>query len=96
MMLAVRAPQSQPATMAFSISSASIRAMMSAAIADCWPLRDVSLGQEARRAVAAQIGNDHAVAGRRQERRDVDIAMDVVGPAMQKDDRGPSRGPASA
>ena len=43
MMSAVRAPQSKPATTAFSIRSASIRAMMSTAMTACWPLRGVSL-----------------------------------------------------
>ena len=42
-MLAVRAPQSKPARIAFSILSASIKAMTSAASADGWPLRSVSL-----------------------------------------------------
>ena len=43
--------------------------------------------KEARRAIAAQIRDDHPVAGRGQQRRDVDIAVDVVGPAVQQDDR---------
>jgi hypothetical protein len=42
-MLAVRAPQSNPARIAFSILSASIKAMMSKATTDCWPFRSVSL-----------------------------------------------------
>jgi hypothetical protein len=42
MMQAVRAPQSQPATVAVLIFSASISAMMSTATTDCWPLRGVS------------------------------------------------------
>ena len=61
--------------------------MMSTATAACWPFRGVSLDKKARRAVAAQVGHDHAVAGRRQQRRDVDEAVDVVGPAVQEDDR---------
>ena len=85
-MFAVRAPQSQPAIVALSMPSASIRAMTSAASADCWPLRIVSLRQEARRAIAAQIRHDHAVSLRRQQGRDVDIGVDVVGPAVQQDD----------
>ena len=43
--------------------------------------------KKARRAVAAQIRDDHPVARRRQQRRDIDIAVDVVGPAVQKNDR---------
>ncbi|MNL41861.1 hypothetical protein D3C87_1642880 [compost metagenome] len=42
MMSAVRAPQSKPAMTARSIFNASISAMMSAAMAACWPLRGVS------------------------------------------------------
>ncbi|MCY1217609.1 hypothetical protein D9M72_295280 [compost metagenome] len=42
MMHAVRAPQSQPATVATGIFSASISATMSTATADCCPLRGVS------------------------------------------------------
>jgi hypothetical protein len=45
-MFTVRAPQSQPAIVAFSMRSASIRAMTSAATADCWPLRLVSLDKK--------------------------------------------------
>lgn len=41
MMSAVRAPQSNPARIAFSIFSASMSAMMSSAITDCWALRNV-------------------------------------------------------
>jgi hypothetical protein len=33
------------------------------------------------------MGHQHSVAFRCQQRRDVDVAMDVIGPAMQKDDR---------
>ena len=86
-MLAVRAPQSKPARIAFSILSASIKAMMSTASADGWPLRRRVARKKARRAVAAQIRNDHAVAGRCQQRRDIDKAVNVVGPAVQKNDR---------
>ena len=45
--------------------------------------------QKARRAVATQIGDDHPVAGRRQQGRDIDEAVDVVRPAVQQDDRRP-------
>jgi hypothetical protein len=44
MMLAVRAPQSKPAMVAFSILRASINAMISRATTDYCPLRTVSLG----------------------------------------------------
>ncbi len=47
------------------------------------------VGQEARGAVAAQVGYDHPIAGLGQLRRYIDIAVDVVGPAVQQyDDRG--------
>jgi hypothetical protein len=35
----------------------------------------------------SQVRNDHPVAGRRQQRRHVDIGVDVVRPAVQKNDR---------
>ena len=38
-----------------------------------------------RRAVTAQIRNDHPVALRSQKRRDIDITVNVVGPTMQQD-----------
>ena len=44
-------------------------------------------GKKARRAIAAQIGDDHPVARLRKPRRNVDIAVNVVGPAVQKHDR---------
>ena len=44
--------------------------------------------KKARRAIAAQIRDDHPVARRRQQRRDIDIGVNVVGPAVQKNDRG--------
>ena len=71
---------------------ASMRAMMSTASADCWPLRGVSAGQEARCPITAQIWNDDAVARGRQQRRHIEIAVDVVGPAVEKD-HGPVRRP---
>jgi hypothetical protein len=40
--------------------------------------------QEARRAIAPQRGNDDAIALRRELRRHVDKAVDVVGPAVQE------------
>ena len=43
--------------------------------------------KKTRRAVAAQIRDDHPVARRRQQRRDIDVAVNVVGPAVQKNDR---------
>src|SRR6202022_489155 len=45
------------------------------------------VGKEARRSVAAQVRDEHVIALRRQQRRHIDIAMDVVGPAVQEDDR---------
>ena len=72
MMLAVRAPQSKPAMIAFSILRASINAIdidsdrRLLAVAECFA------GKKSRRAIAAQIRDDHPVAGRRQQRRDID------------------------
>ena len=37
--------------------------------------------------MAAQMRDDHPVARRRQQRGDIDKAVNVVGPAVQKDDR---------
>jgi hypothetical protein len=36
--------------------------------------------------MAAQMRDDHPVAGRRQQRGDIDKAVNIVGPAVQKDD----------
>ena len=44
--------------------------------------------EKPRRAVAAQPGHDDPVAGLRQQRNDIDEAVDVVGPAVQEDDGG--------
>src|SRR5262249_42230823 len=41
-----------------------------------------------RCAVTAKVRNDHPVAGRGQPGGDINEAMDVVRPAMQKDDNG--------
>jgi hypothetical protein len=49
--------------------------------------------KKARRAIAAQVWDDHPVAHLRQERRYIDVAVNVVGPAVQKDDRGTIGGP---
>jgi hypothetical protein len=48
--------------------------------------------KKSRRAIAAQIGDDDAVAGRCQLRRDIDEAMDVVGPAVEEKNRRSIRG----
>jgi hypothetical protein len=49
-------------------------------------------GQELRRAVAPQVRHDHPVAFGCQQRGDIDIAVDVVGPAVQKHDYWTVRG----
>jgi hypothetical protein len=49
---------------------------------------DRGVGKKARGAIAAQIRHDHAVARRRQQRGDVDKTVNVIGPAVQKNDRG--------
>src|SRR6267142_6076179 len=43
--------------------------------------------EKARRAIAAQIRDDGPVARRCQRRSDIDVAVDVVGPTVQKNDR---------
>jgi len=43
-----------------------------------------SFDRKARRAIAAQIRDDHPITRRRQQRRDIDKAVDVVRPAVQK------------
>ena len=60
---------------------------MSTATADWLAVAERLARKKARRAITAQIRNDHAVARRRQQRRDVDKAVDVVGPAVQQNDR---------
>jgi hypothetical protein len=44
-------------------------------------------GKKARRAVAAYIRDDRPVALRRQQRGDIDKAVNVVRPAVQEKDR---------
>ena len=48
---------------------------------------DSLLRQERRRAVAAEIRDEHAVPSSREQRDDLGVAVDVVRPAMQKDNR---------
>ena len=50
---------------------------------------DRLVGEEAGRSEAAEVGDDHPVAGRRQQGNDVGVAVDVVRPAVQQDDRRP-------
>ena len=40
--------------------------------------------EESGRTITAHIRNDHAVAGLRQQRRDLDKTVNLVGPAVQK------------
>ena len=87
MMSAVRAPQSKPPIVAFSILSASIKRDDIERNRRLLAIAERFTGKKSRRAVAAQIRDDHPVAGRRQQRRDVDKAVNVVGPAVQKNDR---------
>ena len=51
------------------------------------PVAGCLVGEKARRAVAAQVRHDHAVARRRQQRRDLGEGVDVVRPAVQQHDR---------
>ena len=91
MMSAVRAPQSKPPTIALSIFSASSSAIASAGDDRRLTVTKRVGGQEARRSVAAQVRHDHPVAGRCQQRRHVDVAVNVVRPAVQKEDRRTAR-----
>ena len=67
-------------------------AMISSATTDGWPLQKGVGGEEPRRPIAAQVGDDHAVAPPGQQRRDIDETVDVIGPAMQQDDHRPVGG----
>ena len=87
MMFAVRAPQSKPARIACSISSASMKAITSSASAACWPLRNVSFRQEARRAEAPEVRSSHSVPRCGKQRCDVGVAVNVVWPAVQQHHR---------
>ena len=51
------------------------------------PVAERLVGEKARRAVAAQVRDDHPVARRRQQRRDLGEGVDVVRPAVQQNDR---------
>src|SRR5689334_9196225 len=43
------------------------------------------IGKKARRAVAAYIRHEHAVSGGREQRRDLDEAVNIIGPAVEQD-----------
>jgi excisionase family DNA binding protein len=43
--------------------------------------------EKARSPVTAQVGDDHSVALRSQQRRNIDVTVNVVGPAVQENDR---------
>ena len=92
-MLAVRAPQSKPAIDSL-LDPESVHQVDDVqregrllTVALCL-VRDEACG-----AVAAQMGNDRAVAPGREKRRNLHIGVYVVGPAVQQDDRGPVRRP---
>jgi len=57
-----------------------MKAIVSTATADGIPR------EEARAAVAADIGDDHAITGRRQRRCNVDKTINVIRPAVQQND----------
>ena len=48
------------------------------------PVARRGAGQEAGVAISAQIGDDHPIARLRQDRRDIGIAVDVIGPAVEQ------------
>ena len=93
-MSALRAPQSKPATTARSIPSASSSATASSATPPAHRCGRVVLGEETRRPEAAQVGDDHPVAGGGQERDHIGVAVDVVRPAVQQQGHGTGGGPA--
>jgi len=66
-----------------------MKAMVSTAIADGWPFRTVSFERNRVETIAAQIRDDHAIPDRRQQQSDIDEAVNVVGPAVEKNDSGP-------
>ncbi len=94
MMSAVRAPQSKPATIACRISE---RVHQGDAVRGEGGLLAVArrVGRaEARGAVAAQVRDDHRDSRRAaRQRRDLGEGVDVVGPAVQQQDRRTILGP---
>ena len=51
--------------------------------------------KEASRSETTQVGDDHPVSGGSQQGDDVGVAVDVVRPAVQQDDRRSVAGPLS-
>src|SRR6266853_6582133 len=84
MMLAVRAPQSKPARTAFSILSASHQCNDVESNCRWLAVPERCAGKKACRAVPAEIRDNHAIAFRTQYGRDINEAVNVVRPAMQK------------
>jgi hypothetical protein len=50
-------------------------------------IADRIVGKKTCGAIAAQIRDDYSVACRRQQKGDIDETVNVVGPAVEKDDR---------
>ena len=90
-----RPSRSPPGSRARS-PSASMNCSRSLPSAACSPERGVSARQEARRAVAAQIGHQHAAAVGGERRRDLVEAARIVGEAVQQDHRRAVGGPCSS
>jgi hypothetical protein len=67
---------------------ASNRAIVSSASVGLFAVAERLVRPEARRPEAAEVRDDHAVTRRRQQRDDIDVAVDVVGPAVQQHGRG--------
>ena len=87
MMLAVRAPQSKPGDDRL-LDLERIHQRDDVDGERRWlAIAERVARKKARRAIAAQIRNDHPVARRCQQGRDIDEAVNVVGPAVQKNDR---------
>ena len=65
-------------------------------IAACCAIRGVGGVEEVRRAVAAQVGGQDAIAGSGQGWRTLVERVRVVGEAVQQDDRQPAAGPVAS
>ena len=87
-MSAVRAPQSNPATNRALDAEGVQQGDRVERERGLLAVAERLVRSEARRPEAAQVRDDHPVAGRRQQRDDVDVAVDVVRPAVQEHGRG--------
>ena len=87
-MAAARDPQSNPATVARSISQGVHQRRGVHGQRDLLAVAGGVRGEEARGAVAAQVGDDHTAPLLDEHRRHLVVGVDVVGPAVQEQDGG--------